>query len=168
MIQASIRHKVSITLAMIIGFGGIAAVIPTTHAELTCTGTETFSFSPGVTFSSRNHEVIVQGTLSSCISSSDSNLSSGTYQDHFNVDTYCPNLVYERLGTRVINWNNGKSSTFAFTNTASTKDSKYTGSITEGEFAGYTAVEYTEFNLDCSSQGVTELVAAVTLTLQST
>lgn len=151
-----------------LALGASVASVPAAHAlsvDVSCAGTETVSYNPGVRLTAQQVNVVVTGILSPC-SSSDGTVSAGTYNESFTTTLSCDTLLAGRSGTRVFHWSNGRSSTFAFNralnNAGGQTTVTFTGTITSGEFAGDTALEQVVFvtpnTLQClAPPGVTAL-----------
>ncbi|KAG0204255.1 hypothetical protein BGX28_003750 [Mortierella sp. GBA30] len=178
MLYPSILNKVILVMALIVGF---CSIVPIRAAlvDVVCTGTETATYTPGLTLELLSNpqpiQVDVIGILDHCISS-DGDIKSGTYHESFNATVSCLSLLDPRPGTRVFRWSNGKTSTFPFNRALNDVGSEttvtFTGSITDGEFAGDTALEQVVLlslnTLQCLSPcGITKLgpgTIALTLT----
>ena len=133
--------------------------------DVTCAGTETVTYAPGVLLTPQSVHVTVTGILAPC-TSSDSSVVSGSYMEDFTATLSCATLLSGRAGTRTFNWSGGQSSTFAFNralnNAGGQTTVTFTGNIAGGEFAGDTGLEQATFvtlsTLQClASPGVTSL-----------
>ncbi|MFI9561032.1 hypothetical protein [Nonomuraea endophytica] len=125
------------------------AILPAPAASaavdsLTCTGTSHLAYSPGLTFTPQTVTLTETDTYTSCVSS-DPTLTSGHISGSFTVaGLSCAYLTAGPDRYRV-NWNNGQTSTIAFTETEATVVAgvqQYVGigTVTSGEFNGGTAV----------------------------
>jgi hypothetical protein len=131
---------------------GAAVLVPTdahaVAADVTCTGTETVNYQPGLLLSSQQVHVAVNGILAPCVSSNPA-VTAGTYLPAFSATLSCATLLSGLPGTRVFQWSDGKSSTFTYSRTLNSVGGQltvtFTGTITAGEFAGDTAVEQVVF-----------------------
>jgi hypothetical protein len=116
--------------------------------DVTCAGTETVTYSPGVLLTPQSVHVTVTGILAPC-TSSDSTVVSGTYMEDFTATLSCATLLSGRAGTRTFKWSGGQSSTFAFNralnNVGGQTTVTFTGAVTDGEFAGDTGFEQVVF-----------------------
>ncbi|KAG0211848.1 ATP-dependent DNA helicase sgs1 [Mortierella sp. GBA30] len=142
-----VRALVPAVVAMMLGLVGIAAV----HAvspDVTCTGTETITYQPGLLSTPQLVKVVVTGILAPC-TSSDSGITAGTYTESFTATLSCSSLLAGRSGTRLFRWDNGKTSTFAFNRALNNGGGQttvtFTGDIVSGEFAGDTVLEQVVF-----------------------
>lgn len=144
-------HRLTAALAALPLATGLMLTAPAAHAagaDVTCTGTETVAYQPGLLLTSQAVHVSVAGILAPC-GSSDPGLTSGNYNEDFTTTLSCSTLFAGRSGTRVFHWSNGQSSTFAFNralnNVGGQTTVTFTGDITSGEFAGDTVVEQVVF-----------------------
>jgi hypothetical protein len=107
-------------------------------AKITCTGTQTVTYSPGL--SQRLREVTVHGvtTLSRCVSPADPRITAGRSTFRATGRLSCDAGGYS--GTRKIVWTNGRTSTMSFTSMFSPNDGQgvvtVKGEVTDGEFTG--------------------------------
>ncbi|MGW1136628.1 hypothetical protein [Streptomyces zhihengii] len=89
-------------------------------------------------------QVDVQGQLGVCVST-DPGASTGTYTEQATVPLACTQLLNQGTGSRVFAWQDGTTSTFAFTRVVNTVNGQlvntFTGSITHGKFAGHSATQ---------------------------
>lgn len=138
---------VLLAVASCFGLSGVAAAAPSSHTApvgLTCTGSETVDYRPGLLLTPRKVDVEVRGDLSHC-TSSDHDLTAGKYGEDFHAELSCSTLLAGREGTRVFRWNNGHTSTFKFTRAINDVGGQttvtFTGTITSGQFDGAHAVE---------------------------
>ncbi|MER5549514.1 hypothetical protein [Streptomyces sp. NPDC002589] len=160
--------KLPLVTAVVVGLASAAVIAPAAHAstvDVTCSGTETVQYNPGLLVTPQTVHVNVTGILAPC-SSSDRGLTAGNYQESFDTTLSCATLLSPRAGTRVFHWSNGQTSTFSFNralnNAAGQTTVTFTGEITSGEFAGDTAIEQVVFvtptALQCAAPpGVTAL-----------
>lgn len=139
-----------VLLALVLAFGGaFAAVGPVAHAaaaDLVCSGTETDTYSPGLRLTPQTETITVDAIYTSCTSTSDHTIASGQNHRSPTIPAYsCLSLLQSASGTLTFQWNNGHTSTFSYNRTATNSAGVYvvtqTGTITEGEFAGDTAVQ---------------------------
>ncbi|NUR58397.1 MAG: hypothetical protein HOV87_06850 [Catenulispora sp.] len=133
--------------------------------DVTCAGTETVSYSPGLLLTTQTVRTSVTGSLAAC-SSSDPGITAGTYREDFSASLSCATLLSGRAGTRIFRWSDGTTSTFAFNralnNAAGQVTVTFSGSITAGRFTGDTVLEQVVFvtpnPLQClASPGLTTL-----------
>jgi hypothetical protein len=133
--------------AVALATSGVTLPATAAHAvsvDVTCTGTEAVTFQPGLLLTPQSVAVTVNGILAPC-TSSDPGITSGAYLESFTATLSCANLLDGFAGTRVFEWNNGRSSTFAYNRAVNVVLGQitvtFTGMIVSGEFAGDTAVE---------------------------
>jgi hypothetical protein len=145
------RIAAVLVAAPALALGGLALTAPYAHAasvDVTCVGTETVSYQPGLLLTSRQVSVAVTGILAPC-TSSDAGVTSGNYVENFMATLSCSTLLSGRTGTRVFHWSNGRTSTFNFNralnNVGGQTTVTFTGDIVSGEFAGDTVLEQVVF-----------------------
>jgi hypothetical protein len=145
------RSVFGVLIAAVTALSGIAPSAPPAHAaqaDVTCAGTETVTYQPGLLLTSQQVHVDVTGILAPC-GSSDSGITAGSYTESFMATLSCSTLFAGRAGTRVFTWSNGQTSTFSFNralnNVGGQTTVTFTGAITSGEFQGDTAVEQVVF-----------------------
>jgi hypothetical protein len=121
-----------------------ATMVPgaTAHAAVpetaTCAGSQTVTYSPGLTARSRHVTINGTTTLSRCASPADPTITGGT--STFTADGIfsCTSGTYS--GVRKIAWNNGRTSTLSFTSLVSVRGPESVvairGTVTGGEFSG--------------------------------
>jgi hypothetical protein len=106
--------------------------------KITCTGTQTVTYSPGL--SQRLREVTVHGvtTLSRCVSTADPRITAGRSTFRATGRLSCDAGGYS--GTRKIAWTNGRTSTMSFTSAFSPDAGPgvvtVKGEVTDGQFSG--------------------------------
>ncbi|MFF0484955.1 hypothetical protein [Streptomyces sp. NPDC004435] len=144
-------------------------------ADVTCpAGTDTVTYSPGVTLTPASIAITDTQNLGACVSS-DPTITNGTTITSFTAVRSCLNLGAAGAGNLTITWNNASTSTLSLnfvTNTiGGSVVSTGTGSVIAGKFAGDAAViVYTGpvVNLlDCVGPGITSRTGAVSLALTS-
>lgn len=137
-------------IAAALATGGLLPLAPAHAASLdvTCAGTETAGYSPGLLLASQTTAVTVNGILAPC-TSSDPAITAGTYLQHFNSTLSCDTVLAGLSATRIFTWSNGQTSTFAYNrainNVLGQTTVTFTGTITAGRFAGDTAIEQVVF-----------------------
>jgi hypothetical protein len=113
--------------------------------HLTCVGTQTATFTPGLLLTPRTVSTKLSSVFSPCVSPDDPTLTSGTLSLTFTTSQSCLDLPYAASGTKTYHWNNGQSSSFTFNAVAQNLGGQFvvvsTGTITAGQFAGSPAVE---------------------------
>ncbi|MDF5724032.1 MAG: hypothetical protein PUP91_26920 [Rhizonema sp. PD37] len=156
-----------------IDFGITRSIASATDVKLlTCTGTQTIDYSPGLTLTPQQTNFTADGSFPLC-ESSDSTLKSGSFEFKGQGEYTC-DLNSSKKSTATYNWNNGKSSTVTFTTTESVRgvsETVYTsiGQVTGGEFVGAKVeLEAVSASLEpeqcLTAEGVTQLKGAITLT----
>jgi hypothetical protein len=145
------RSVFGVLIAAVTALSGIALSAPAAHAlsvDVTCAGTETVTYQPGLLLTPQQVQVVVTGILAPC-RSSDAGITTGNYTESFTTTLSCATLFSGRTGTRVFHWSNGRSSTFSFNrainNVGGQTTVTFTGDIVSGEFAGDTVVEQVTF-----------------------
>jgi hypothetical protein len=121
-----------------------AALLPevarahTAAATVTCGGSQTVAYSPGL--SSRPRQVTIHGTttLSRCVSTTDPGITAARSTFRATGRLSCTSGGYS--GTREVLWNNGRTSTMSFTSAVSVNAGQsivaIKGEVTDGEFSG--------------------------------
>ena len=134
---------------------------PTTGVVV-CTTTSTWTYSPGVVLVPRPVVTRVEDRYTSCLSPTGSSVTGGSSSFTVERDAGCLEPVAAVPETRVITWDDGRTSTFSYTVTVSSLPGldvvTKTGTITAGAFAGHAAqatqVAPTLDLLQCLGQGV--------------
>lgn len=173
-----LRSLGALLLAGAVALLAAAAMAPAAGAAtaLTCPGTETSTFSPPLTNTTKPTSISIGHSYGPCVNATNPlELRSGTASVTIPpVPLSCTSLLFSGPGSRVIHWSTGTTSTFSFTATMSflaggaiqvTEE----GSITAGEFFGDTAlstvtVASSNF-LACGGAGVSQFVGVVTMTI---
>lgn len=143
-------HKAIPFTAAVLALLGMFAGTPAHAAaeSVTCTGTETVSYDPGLTFTQQTVHAVVTGILAPCTSSNPA-VTSGTYGEDFHPTLSCLTLLSGRPGERTFHWSNGQTSTFAFNrvlnNAGGSTTVTFTGTITVGAFSGATVLQQVVF-----------------------
>lgn len=135
-------------LASLLGAMLVAPAARAAAVDVTCAGTETVNYQPGLLLTSQTVQVAVTGILAPCTSSNPA-ITAGNYQEGFSTTLSCSTLLAGRSGTRVFHWSDTRTSTFAFNrvlnNVGGQTTVTLTGDIVSGEFAGDTVVEQIVF-----------------------
>lgn len=138
---------------------------------LSCTGTESVTYSPPVTATPQSTTIDVNGNLPVCLLGG--GITSVRYQENITNTVSCLNLLGSGTGTRVFTYNDNSTSTFGYNKTVTTVGGNniitFTGTILAGRYAGATAEEViTQVALNplCLG-GVGSTVGAVTLAILS-
>ncbi|WP_069161116.1 hypothetical protein [Nocardia altamirensis] len=176
MTNSRARSIVGLLVAALAG-GGVAGLTPHAAAvsvDVTCEGTETATYEPGLRQTAQPVSYAVNGVLSAC-SSSDPSIIAGTYGEQSSATLSCATFFAEASGTRVFRWSDGRSSTFAFDRAIKDAGGQstvtLTGTIVKGEFVGSAVIEQVAFltprTTDCLiSPGLAQLgPAKVALTI---
>jgi hypothetical protein len=149
---------------------GARAAIGTTD----CTGSQTVTYTPGLTDQPREVTVNGKADLTRCVSSSDPTISQAT--STFSATGTFSCTSGRRAGTRRITWNNGNTSTLSSTSTVSVNGAKslvlIKGMVVDGEFKGApwtgTFIMFSTKPQDClTAQGLTTASAPVVLGIGS-
>jgi hypothetical protein len=145
------RSLFGLLIAAVIALTGTAVSAPAAHAlsvDVTCAGTETVTYQPGLLLTPQQVHVVVTGILAPCTSSV-AGITAGNYGESFTTTLSCSTLFAGRTGTRVFHWSNGQSSTFSFNrainNVGGQTTVTFTGNIVSGKFTGDTVVEQVIF-----------------------
>lgn len=112
---------------------------------MTCpAGSQTVSFSPGVTSTPQNISVTFSVALGVCVSLTQPQIYGGSSQGSVTVTLDCLDLLSTTTGTQTFHWRDGQSSVLSFTRTVTNINGQtvitLTGSIICGAFTGRTAV----------------------------
>ncbi|MFI6510958.1 hypothetical protein ACIBCT_25410 [Streptosporangium sp. NPDC050855] len=141
--------------------------------DVTCTGLQTTTYTPGVTLTPQTVQVNLDRNFGPCVSLSQPAVLSGTSNVVGNATLSCLDLLSPGDGTRTITWNTGQTSTYTYTrqiiNLVGQTVRTETGSITSGLFAGKTVVQTTTLATvqitDCLGEGVTGNSGPMTLNI---
>lgn len=155
---------------------GLASASAATGGSITCTGTETATYSPGLTLVPRTVTLNVAATFNPCISTNPAIASgaAGTPPGGVPARLGCLSVLAPASGEAVIRWNNGTSSRYSFNRTSQTVAgqliSTATGKVIAGEFLGRSVVSTVagpSLNLlDCLRPGgLTQRTATVALAI---
>ncbi|QFZ20889.1 hypothetical protein [Saccharothrix syringae] len=144
--------------------------------DLTCAGTETVTYSPGLLLTPTPQTIGVNHVLAPCIPATVPGPTSGTTSASVQRTASCLDLAEPGTGQTTITWNTGQSSTFTYnrtvTNIGGNAVTTLTGAITSGLFTGDAAVSVitgpTINPLDCLHPGLTRRTGVVTLTITGT
>jgi hypothetical protein len=145
-------------------------------AAVTCTGSHSVSYSPGLLLAPRPVAATARYALAQCIST-DPGVTAGTSTVTLTNTISCLTLDNAGTGVLTLDWSNGRSSTFTFTRTATHPAGQTvvlaTGAITGGEFAGDAAtLIVTDLSVDLlaclAPPGVTGTSGRAVLTITST
>jgi hypothetical protein len=117
-------------------------------ADVVCVGAETVTYEPGLLLTPQTVNVTVHGVLAPC-TSSDPDITSGTYTQHFTTTLSCATVLGGLAATRIFKWSDGQSSSFSYNrainNVAGQTTVTFTGTIGSGKFMGDTAIEQVVF-----------------------
>lgn len=165
---------IAVCLAGVVATSTPAAASP---ALVTCAGTTTVAFSPGLNNTPQTVSVSGQDTASVCLSLTHPELTGFAGPFSGTATQSCTSLFAGGSGTETLYWNNGQSSSWSYTNSFSnvngTKIGTSTGPIVSGVLAGATVTQTITFaNLDLTacttSQGLTTLSGLDTWTITRT
>ncbi|MFF8471976.1 hypothetical protein [Streptomyces griseus] len=155
----------------------LAAPAQASPALVTCAGTTTVSFSPGLTPVEQTVAVSGQDAADLCLSLTHPQLTGFIAPFSGTATQSCTSLFAGGSGTETLNWNDGTSSSWSYTNSFSnvngTKVGTSTGPITAGTLAGAMVTQTITFpSLDLTacttSQGLTALSGLDTWTFTRT
>jgi hypothetical protein len=108
-------------------------------ADVTCTGSHSVSYSPGLLLSPQPVVATAHYVLAPCVST-DPGVTAGTSTVTLTNTISCLTLDSAGTGVLTLDWSNGRSSTFTFNRTVTHPAGQTvvlaTGAITGGEFAG--------------------------------
>jgi hypothetical protein len=164
-------------LLSVLAVGAAAAAFPVpaaaTTALVTCTGSTTVHFSPAVTDTAQTVSVSGSDVASACVSLTNPGLTSFVGPFSGTATQSCTTFFGGGSGTETLYWNDGTTSTWAYTNSFSnvngTKVGTSTGTISAGTLAGASVTQTITFtNLDltaCSGSGLSQLSGLDTWTI---
>ncbi|MGV9314563.1 hypothetical protein ACWDR0_20610 [Streptomyces sp. NPDC003691] len=167
----------AMALAVVAAASAAPVAASASPALVTCTGSTTVAFSPGLTDTEQTVSVSGQDTAVLCLSLTHPQLTSFVAPFSGTATQSCTSLFAGGSGTETLHWNNGTTSTWEYTNSFSnvngTKVGTSTGPITSGTLAGTEVTQTITFpNLDLSAcsapQGLTGLSGIDTWTLTRT
>ncbi|MFG2177886.1 hypothetical protein ACGFLS_04060 [Streptomyces abikoensis] len=141
-------------------------------ALLQCQGTESVSYSPGVTLQPRHFDVTTDGRFVSCVDVG-GKVRSGSYQETFGLFAGCDDLLEGFTARRTFRWSTGDASVAdisgSSTEVAGQVVTTITGKVVEGRFKDRTAVEIITLPqpgvLQCLTTGFTGATGVTTLTI---
>ncbi|MET8829071.1 hypothetical protein ABZX40_16370 [Streptomyces sp. NPDC004610] len=161
-------------LPVMVVAGPVPAAASAAPVLVTCAGTTTVAFSPGLTDEERTVGVSGQDVASICLSLTNPGLTGFVGPFSGTATQSCTSLFAGGSGTETLHWNNGTSSTWSYTNSFSnvngTKVGTSTGPITSGTLSGAEVTQTITYpNLDltaCSTaEGLTFLSGVDTWTI---
>lgn len=110
---------------------------------VSCTGTETVTFSPGLTNTPHPLTVTTADNFPVCIHASAPILMPATAHGQISRTASCLDLLGGGPGVRVLHWANGQTSTYSFVSSANVVNGNIvtvsTGTITDGLYKGASA-----------------------------
>ncbi|MFD8276200.1 hypothetical protein [Streptomyces flaveolus] len=174
--RLSKRISAAVAVMAVIIFGVLVGAHPAAAATLvTCAGTQTISYSPGLTNSPRT--VTVQGTnnLGPCVAPN-TTITAGTISFGSTGSYSCQGLLSSTSEVNVVQWSDNTTSTLQVTRTVTKVNGQlvntFTGSVTAGTFQGASVVwTITNVNLAllaCETEaGLTSLTGVDVFTLVS-
>lgn len=176
--RPAFRRVVAVVCGAVL-FALFSAVAPAgvagadTTGDVVCTTNSTWTFTPGIVLVPRPTVTQVHDEYTSCVSPTGSTLTGGASDFIVEREAGCLEPVAVVPETRVINWNNGETSTFSYTVTVSSLPGldvvTKTGTISAGEFAGSVAqatqVAPTLDLLQCVGQGIQRQTALGTFVI---
>jgi len=172
------RYAATVLAAAGVLFTALVPLAPAAHAvaDITCAGTETQMFSPGLRLTPQAETLTVHSIYNPCVSTGDPSITFGTTDFSISLPLSCLDLPRSSSGTMPFNWSNGSQSTFSFNRIATTVGGELvvseTGVITAGEFFGDTVQRTvtgpTLNTLQCvSPPGITSRTGVVSLVISS-
>lgn len=165
-----------LALAAVAVLGASALSTGTAHAQpltlLQCQGTESVTYSPGVTFQARDIDMTVNGHFSSCIDGA-GEVTNGSYGEQFTIFVGCNDLLDGFQGSRTFTWSTGDTSVIeqkgSSTAVVGQVITTITGKVTQGRFQGRSALQVITLPqaglLQCLSTGFTNATGVTTLTI---
>jgi hypothetical protein len=171
-------RRISLAALCIVFLASLTLAVPRAYADesITCVGTESLTYSPGLKLRKTTVTLHVTGTFSPCVSTNPAIESgiTGTPPGGVPAALACMNLLSSSDGEAVIHWNNGTTSRYSFYTSSQTVAgqliSTTTGQVIAGEFLGrlvlITVVSPVPNLLDCVSPGgLTERTGNATLVI---
>lgn len=166
-------------LALLVALSAAMLVPPATGARAAigitkCTGSQTVTYTPGLTDQPREVTVSGQAPLLECVSSSDPAIVQATSAFSATGTFSCTSGT--RVGSRRITWNNGDTSTLSSTSTVSVNGAAslvlIKGVVVDGEFKGAqwtgTFAMFSTKPLAClTTQGLAGVSGPLTLSIGS-
>ncbi|MFL6111070.1 MAG: hypothetical protein ACJ786_06935 [Catenulispora sp.] len=140
---------------------------------LQCLGTESDTYSPGVTLQARQFTVTTAGRFTSCLDGAGAVVSGAYGPERFTLDAGCSDLFDAFHSVRTIRWNTGDTSVMEgngqSNEAAGQVITTITGTITQGRFQGQSAVQTITLPqpgvLQCLTTGYTGATGVTTLTV---
>ena len=173
------RSAATVVAAASVLFAALVPLVPAAHAavaDITCAGTETQTFSPGLLLTPHTATLTVHSIYNPCVSTGDPSITFGTTDFSITGMFSCLDLFIPGSDTMAFDWSNGTQSTFSFTRSATTVGGELvvseTGVITAGEFFGDTVERIvtgpTLNTLQCASPpGITSRTGVVSIAITS-
>ena len=167
-----IRAFAAVTIAVAVGIPLGAGTAQADPGDLTCVGTVTANYSPGLTLTSTPQTVTTNEIQAPCTSASNPDVISGHSGVTIDTEAGCLEVLQPGSATKTFTWNTGATSVFSYNRSVSrpggTSVVTLAGAITQGLFAGRTALEVITFPnpnlLGCLvPPGVTSLFGVATL-----
>lgn len=170
------RIIVSVVLVLLLLLG--SASHHPAHAlgeDLICTGTDTSTYSPPLTNTSRSETISNFANLTYCEVHSDSGITAGTDSSTITIVTSCTTLSFPAHTTSYV-WDNGQMSVVNYTTTIVTRVNgtiqvQAIGKVVSGGFVGDNATETATLPaldlLECAGSGVPSLTGPETVEFTS-
>lgn len=129
---------------------GIASPASAAVIDIACLGSQTVTYSPGLTLVPTNQAISVTTHYSSCVSTTQPSITSGSSSVSTNVPgRTCLSPLDTDTITVTITWNTNQTSTFTATRTvtdlAATILVTYTGTVVSGVFTGSLLAQVIEY-----------------------
>jgi hypothetical protein len=123
---------------------GLATALPAAAdtSAVVCTGTESITYSPGLTFTPASVEYTGADTYTSCISTPPADITSASFSFGGTATFSCTSFTLPSYtATQVVNWSDGQTSTWTYSTEVTTSpdgDDIFVadGTIVAGEFEG--------------------------------
>lgn len=149
MLDRARRRLVVVTMLSILAWTFAVSAAPSAEADTvnaSCLGTQHVNQSPGLLLlTPRVTTLTVDEIFAPCISPSHPGITAQSHSSFQTRPITCLALLSPNSFTKVLTWSTGATSTFAFNQVATTVGGNtvvtLTGVITEGLFAGSTAIE---------------------------
>lgn len=180
----NLARSAALTLAVMtyLGFGWTATGQAQLLPIVVCSGTDSVTYSPGVTYTPASITSSIDRKLTTCVHLVAPPLfMTGTRQGQVTATFSCSDLLADRAGVGRIDWANGESTTYDFTGTVTFVNGNVTlttsGTVVSGRYLGktvstvsvYTPLlgdEPVDFVDGCNSEdGLTSLSGVISFTI---
>lgn len=139
------RLRILVSVLCALFLSSLAIGVSSAYAaggSITCTGTETATYNPGLQLTTRTVTLNVAAKFGPCVSSNPaiSSGTAGTPPGGVSAQLSCLNVLDSSSGQSVLHWNNGTTSRYSFTRSSSTVAGQLvttaSGTVIAGEFLG--------------------------------